>query len=143
MAAAVGARGEPADKPRQGSGRVEPFPSELPKLAKRLAAVPDAGVTFTTSDAALQRLFAAAEAVCRKNVLRYPPPVDMDILIEGGGYVGAWLETQPMGGHMWGKRDLFVARNNQLIFILNQGADGQLPYRRNSSHGGFDIGIGV
>ncbi len=52
----------------------------------------------------------------------------MDILIEGSGYVGAWLETQPMGGHMWGKRDLRLARNNQMIFLLNQLPDGQLSY---------------
>ncbi len=112
-------------------GRVEPLPSELPKEPTPLGRVPQAGVTFTTSDEFLKRLHDTAEKVSRGNVMRYPPPVDMDILIEGGGYVGAWLETQPMGGHMWGKRDLLIARNNQIIFMLNQAPDGQLAYRIN------------
>ncbi len=108
-----------------------PLPQTLPPMPTPLGAVPATGVCFTTGDEFLQRLFDAAEAVCRGNVVRYPPPFDMDILIEGSGYTGAFLETQPMGGLMWGKRDLLVARNNQLIFMLNQAPDGQLAYRIN------------
>ena len=48
-------------------------------------------------------------------------------LVEGGGYTCVWLETQPMGGAMYGKRDLEVALNNQLIFMDCQRADGRLP----------------
>jgi len=115
-----------------GASRVAPLPDTLPPEPAPLGEVPVAGVAFVTSDPWLQRLYDAAETVCRGNIVRYPPPFDMDILIEGSGYTGAFLETQPMGGLMWGKRDLQIARNNQMIFILNQAPDGQLAYRINT-----------
>jgi len=120
-----------------GARRDEPLPDKLPKQARPLGEVPQAGVAFRTGDRFLQRLYDAAESVCRGNIVHYPPPFDMDILIEGSGYIGAWLETQPMGGRMWGKRDLRVARNNQMIFLLNQASNGQLAYRVNTDQRRF------
>lgn len=49
------------------------------------------------------------------------------VLVEGEGYRNVWLETQPMGGAMWAKRDVRLALNNQLIFMRNQRSDGRLP----------------
>ena len=83
------------------------------------------GVSFRTSDAELQRLFDAAEAKAASNIVQFTP--GMKILVEGGGYGNAWIETQPMGGEMYAKRNLEVALNNQLIFLLGQRADGRLP----------------
>lgn len=114
-----------------GDRRTIPLPEKLPAVAVPLGEAPATGVGFSTRDAVLQRLYDAAEKVSRGNVVRYPRPFDMDVLIEGSGYTGAFLETQPMGGLMWAKRDLLVARNNQMIFMLNQAPDGQLAYRIN------------
>lgn len=83
------------------------------------------GVSFRTSDAGLQRLFDAAEARAVSNLVQFTPA--MKVLVEGGGYGNAWLETQPMGGEMFAKRDIEVALNNQLVFMLGQRSDGRLP----------------
>lgn len=83
------------------------------------------GVSFQTTDAGLQRLFDAAEAKAASNIVQFTPT--MKILVEGGGYNNAWIETQPMGGEMYACRNLEVALNNQLIFMLGQRADGRLP----------------
>jgi hypothetical protein len=85
----------------------------------------ETGASFLTKDSALQRLHDAAERVLAGNVVRFTP--SMDVLVEGGGYPNAWIETQPMGGEMFAKRDPQVALNNQLIFLLTQRADGRLP----------------
>ena len=81
------------------------------------------GVTFNTEDAALQRLFDAAEAGCRRNLTCFG---DRRVLVEGGGYEKIWLETQPMGGEMYAGRDMTAAANNQLLFMETQRADGRL-----------------
>jgi len=85
----------------------------------------ETGTTFQTKDADLQRLHDAAERVLAGNLTRFTP--SMTVLVEGGGYPNAWIETQPMGGEMFAKRDPQVALNNQLIFLLTQRADGRLP----------------
>ncbi len=83
------------------------------------------GVTFKTADDALQRLFDAAEAKEASNIVQFTPT--MKALVEGGGYPNVWIETQPMGGEMYAKRNLEVAWNNQILFLLGQRADGRLP----------------
>ena len=83
------------------------------------------GVTFHTSDAALQRIFDAAETKAAANIVQFTPA--LKILVEGGGYNNAWIETQPMGGEMYAKRNLEVALNNQVVFMLAQRPDGRLP----------------
>ena len=55
-------------------------------------------VSFKSDNADLQRLHDAAEARLGGNIVRFTP--SMKILVEGGGYQNAWLETQPMGGEM-------------------------------------------
>jgi hypothetical protein len=81
--------------------------------------------TFQTDDAGLQRLHDAAEARLRENFAWFTP--SMKILVEGGGYPNAWIETQPMGGEMFAKRDAQTALNNQVVFMLTQRGDGRLP----------------
>jgi hypothetical protein len=49
------------------------------------------------------------------------------VLIEGGGYEKIWLETQPMGGEMYAKRNMEAGLNNHLLFMENQREDGRLP----------------
>jgi hypothetical protein len=83
------------------------------------------GASFHTQDPGLQRLYQAAVRVVEANVVRFTPA--MEILVEGGGYDNAWIETQPMGGEMVAKRQPQVALNNQLVFMLSQRADGRLP----------------
>ena len=90
-----------------------------------LQAAEKTGVSFQTTDAALQRLYDAAESKVAENVVQFTPT--MKVLVEGGGYPNAWLETQPMGGEMYAKRDLEVALNNQRLFMQAQRADGRLP----------------
>jgi hypothetical protein len=83
------------------------------------------GVTFRSADDGLQRLHDAAEARLKENIAQFTP--SMRILVEGGGYPNAWIETQPMGGEMYARRDLQVGLNNQVVFMLAQREDGRLP----------------
>jgi hypothetical protein len=83
------------------------------------------GVTLTTNDPLLQSVFDAAEKNERGLVTQFTPT--MKVLVEGGGYGNIWLETQPMGGEMYAKRNLEVAYNNIDAFLLTQRADGRLP----------------
>lgn len=82
------------------------------------------GVTFQSDDLLLQKLFDAAERKLRANEKDFG---GSRVLIEGGGYHKIWLETQPMGGQMYAKRDMQIALNNQLLFIAHQRPDGRLP----------------
>jgi hypothetical protein len=81
-------------------------------------------VTFETSDSALAELYAAAESVEKSNIRDFS---GRKVLIEGGGYNGLWLETQPMGGEMYAKRNMEVALNNTLLFIEHQKPNGRFP----------------
>jgi hypothetical protein len=81
-------------------------------------------VEFATSDAFLNALYRAAETVCENNVKRF---LGRPALIEGGGYNGLWLETQPMGGEMYAKRNMTAAVNNILFFIEYQLPNGRYP----------------
>jgi hypothetical protein len=85
------------------------------------------GVTFRTTEAELLRLYDAAEAKAAENIVQFTPK--MKALVEGGGYGNVWIETQPMGGEMYAKRNPCVALNNQLLFMLCQRADGRWPGR--------------
>lgn len=86
--------------------------------------LPQTGVVFQTSDSSLQRLYNEAERKCNWNIQQFGA---YKVLVEGAGYQNVWLETQPMGGYMYGKRDLAIAKNNQEIFMDYQRADGRLP----------------
>ncbi len=82
------------------------------------------GVEFQTADRELKKLFDKAEELCRKNRANFD---GYEVLIEGEKYTGVWLETQPMGGEMYAKRDIGAALSNILIFLRNQRRDGKLP----------------
>ena len=86
---------------------------------------PKTGVSFQCSDSLLQQLYNIANKKLEINLIQFTPT--MKVLVEGGGYENAWIETQPMGGEMYAKRDIQVALNNQLIFIEGQRADGRMP----------------
>ena len=94
-------------------------------LAKEERSLPLTGVTLSTTDTNLQKLYNRSEAVERRNIVRFNPT--MKILVEGGDYRNSYLETQPMGGEMYAARDTQIALNNQMIFLLTQRPDGRLP----------------
>lgn len=81
-------------------------------------------VSFRTGDERSQRAFDSAEEKCRWNLKDFGGD---RVLAEGGGYEKIWLETQPMGGAMYALRDMEAARNNILLFMRHQRADGRLP----------------
>ena len=81
-------------------------------------------VTFKTSDETLQKLFDTAEKKEKNNIKDFH---GIKVLTEGGGYKNVWLETQPMGGEMYAKRDLETGLNNQLIFLDNLNDKGRFP----------------
>lgn len=84
----------------------------------------ETGVKFNTKDKALQNLFEHCEELCKSNIGYFG---DYTCLREGAKYIGVWLETQPLGGEMYAKRDLKIALANILIFLRNQRADGRFP----------------
>jgi len=81
-------------------------------------------VSFWTNDERLLQTYALAEKQLKNNLRDF---AGRRVLVEGGGYHKIWLETQPMGGEMYAKRDLEAAMNNQLLFMECQRADGRLP----------------
>lgn len=92
-----------------------------------MMAYPATRVTFSIDDPSLQKLYDAACRKCEGNLQMFGPH---QVLVEGGGYEKIWLETQPMGGEMYAKRNMTAALNNQLLFIRHQREDGRLaPFR--------------
>lgn len=81
-------------------------------------------VTFKTSDTLLQKLVDSAEQKSLENLKDFGGHT---VLIEGGGYEKIWLETQPMGGEMYAKRNMEAGLNNQLFFMEHIRDDGRLP----------------
>ena len=81
-------------------------------------------VTFRTADELLQKLVDKAEEKSLENLKDF---AGRKVLIEGGGYEKIWLETQPMGGEMYAKRDLEAGLNNNLLFMECQREDGRIP----------------
>lgn len=86
--------------------------------------LPQTSVRFQTSDPLLSRLAAAAEQKSLANLKDFG---GRTVLIEGGGYEKIWLETQPMGGEMYAKRNLSAGLNNCLLFMECQREDGRIP----------------
>ena len=81
-------------------------------------------VHFSINDALLQGLMDTAEEKSKRNLRLFE---DRLVLVEGGGYEKIWLETQPMGGEMYAKRNLEAALNNQLLFMEYRREDGRIP----------------
>jgi len=86
--------------------------------------VPKTEVRFNTSDPVLQKVYDEAEKKAKWNIAGFGK---YKVLVEGAGYSNVWLETQPMGGYMYAKRNLGVARNNIQIFMDYQREDGRYP----------------
>ena len=84
----------------------------------------ETGVAFQTDNALVQKLMDCAEEKCKGNVRLFG---DTTVLVEGGGYEKIWLETQPMGGEMYAKRNLAAGLHNQTMFMDYQRADGRIP----------------
>ncbi len=100
--------------------------------------LPYTNVEFTTADTKWQRVFDAAEALEKNNIVDWN---GRKLLVEGGGDYsdGIWLETQPMGGEMYASRCLETALNNQLFFMENIREDGRLPSVIRNSPNGLDL----
>ncbi len=81
-------------------------------------------VKFSITDPVWQKVYDAAEKKAAGNVRSFG---GRPVLIEGGGYNGIWLETQPMGGEMYAARNMAPAINNQLFFMENIREDGRIP----------------
>jgi hypothetical protein len=86
--------------------------------------VPKTDVRFKTTDQTLQKVFDEAEKKAKWNIAVFGK---YKVLVEGAEYKNVWLETQPMGGYMYGKRNLEVALNNIQIFMDYQREDGRFP----------------
>lgn len=86
--------------------------------------LPHTAVKFNTDDLLLARLYEQAEEKLKQNIKNFD---GSSVLIEGAGYHKIWLETQPMGGEMYAKRDMASALNNQLMFMNHQRPDGRMP----------------
>ena len=86
--------------------------------------LPTTYVRFHTENEKLQRLYDVAVEKCLGNLNTFAGD---QVLVEGGGYEKLWLETQPMGGEMYAKRNMTAALNNHLLFMRHQRADGRLP----------------
>lgn len=82
------------------------------------------GVRFESEAGWLKELYDRCEMYCERNLAVF---TDKLVLREGSDYDGVWLETQPMGGEMYAKRNMEAALNNQLIFMENQRGSGRLP----------------
>ncbi|MDR0353470.1 MAG: hypothetical protein LBI02_09030 [Opitutaceae bacterium] len=108
LAAAEPAASAPDDRP---TGRL-------------ISRVVETRVEFRADDAFLDSLYAAAETTSRANEQNF---AGRPVLIEGGGYNGIWIETQPMGGEMNAKRNMTTAFNNTLLFIEQQLPNGRYP----------------
>lgn len=89
-----------------------------------MVTIKKADVSFSTSDELLQKLMDSASEKCKRNIRTFG---GKPVLVEGGGYEKIWLETQPMGGAMYAKRNMEVAFNNQKMFMDNQRDDGRIP----------------
>lgn len=81
-------------------------------------------VSFQTSYELLQKLMDSAEKKTLHNLKMFDSKL---VLIEGGGYEKIWLETQPMGGEMYAKRNIEAGLNNHLLFMEHQREDGRIP----------------
>jgi len=100
------------------------FSFSTSKEPERSADVSLSNVSFKTTDRVLQKIVDRAEFLAKENIIDYG---GRKVMKEGAKYVSVWLETQPMGGAMYAKRDMEIARNNIEIFIDYQREDGRFP----------------
>ncbi len=81
-------------------------------------------VRFSSQDETLKAVYDKAERLLAGNEMNYN---DRRLIREGATYPNVWLETQPLGGEMYAKRNFEVGLNNVLIFLQYQRKDGRFP----------------
>ncbi len=79
---------------------------------------------FHTEDPLVQAVYDAAETKAHNNLVEF---AGRRVLVEGGEYRNLWLETQPMGGEMYAKRDSEAAYNNIDLFMQAANSEGMMP----------------
>lgn len=84
----------------------------------------ETSVKFQISDGLIQKLYDEAVAKSLDNIKDFD---GRTVLVEGGGYEKIWLETQPMGGEMYAKRNMEVGLQNNLLFMEHAREDGRIP----------------
>ena len=92
--------------------------------------LPRTGVTFFSTDVALQGLVAHAADMATRNIKlfrRLSADSNFSVMEEGAQYHAAWLETQPMAGGMYATRNARIGLNNILVFMRAQQPDGFIP----------------
>lgn len=97
------------------------------------------GVTFTCGEAWIQRLYDRAQESCRCNRAVLD---GLSVMIEGSIYRNVWLETQPMAGEMYARRDAEIGLNNQRIFLRHQAENGRLPGMISQADGQVKVDYG-
>ncbi len=100
------------------------FGCSSPRESGREVTKNETDVKLTTTDSTLQKTFNRAELLAKENIVDFG---GRKVMIEGAQYTNIWLETQPMGGSMYAKRNLEIARNNIEVFIDYQRKDGRFP----------------
>lgn len=81
-------------------------------------------VTFRTENSLVQAVFDAAEKKAKNNLVDF---CGKRVLVEGGEYRNLWLETQPMGGEMYAKRDAEAGFHNIDLFMRAANEEGMMP----------------
>lgn len=110
--------------------------SAFDKTVDKSATRTDSHISFETSDAVYQKVYASALDTLAHNTVTvsdYPEPV----LIEGSNYAGIWLECAPQEGLVYADIRRDVARNNHLVFFALQKEDGQIPCWSRTNRIGF------
>ena len=81
-------------------------------------------VSFTTSDPLIAAIYRSAVEKEKNNIVNFN---GRRAAVEGGEYRNLWLETQPMGGEMYAKRDLEAGFNNIDLFMDAMDEEGMMP----------------
>ena len=81
-------------------------------------------VKFITDNKLISSIYNAAEEKEKGNIVEF---IGRRAVVEGAEYRNLWLETQPMGGEMYAKRDLEAGFNNIDLFMRAQNEEGMMP----------------
>lgn len=84
----------------------------------------ETSVKFCINDPLIQKLYDSATTKLKDNLKDFD---GRTVLIEGGGYEKIWLETQPMGGEMYAKRNMEAGFQNNILFMEHRREDGRIP----------------
>ncbi|MEZ3160379.1 hypothetical protein AB1K54_07480 [Microbacterium sp. BWT-B31] len=100
-------------------------------VLSRLRAAPDAfGVAFVAADGPLEARWRQATDELATCIRPVGDPASDPILIEGGAYDGAWIEsTGTINAEVLGRFAPDVTRATHLRFAAEQRTDGLIPYK--------------